>query len=567
MCTPSRPFFQRLWLLLAFPYFYLGLGSTCLDINANVIHVSVSMLPSVDTPDKDGGVVHLVNNMSIIVIVSASTKWNTHRIIKTLQSAAEQLSLWFHCLYAAEIIHDTAGIEIYEAMVLISDWYRTFSNELWRAMYCIYGPDLTPPQRPESVTILVPKFHLPAHIVACQEEFSFAFEVEVGETDGEAPECTWVIFNHVAASTKEMGPGSRQDTLDDHWSDHNWCKNTNIRQYVSSLDYGEILIAPLAKLLLHRIKDTMPHREENRITFELLSEMVVSSGDDALTMASVWLRLNEEGCDAEWGALSGMLISANKMIADGILAKQAQSDLQKDATSLGVHSMDIQRVKVLDWTSCLQREIESWMEVQRVYMPEVIAIRDARDHLAGRDCVVAWNIDLLLPSRLLADHKIVCDKRLLDYEWELRKAQATEALAIVRHKIILETYIMNHKEVYGHGQKTGTASNKLLDACCTEKAWGIAISYHVLKKEDAIPITGLKPKKKRETGKETSGESRAQQLSWIWLTLGAMDSSTPEGLQDGLNGANRAPECRDGKRRVACFERKWREFYGLMIIT
>lgn len=44
----------------------------------------------------------------------------------------------------------------------------------------------------------------------------------------------------------------------------------------------------------------------------------------ALTMASVQLRLNEEGCDAEWGASSGTLILANKMIADGILAKQAQ---------------------------------------------------------------------------------------------------------------------------------------------------------------------------------------------------------------------------------------------------
>ncbi len=47
-------------------------------------------------PDKDSGVVHLVNSMSVIVIVSASTKWNTHRINKTLQSVAERLSLWFY---------------------------------------------------------------------------------------------------------------------------------------------------------------------------------------------------------------------------------------------------------------------------------------------------------------------------------------------------------------------------------------------------------------------------------------------------------------------------------------
>ncbi|PBK89380.1 hypothetical protein ARMGADRAFT_898734, partial [Armillaria gallica] len=110
-----------------------------------------------------------------------------------------------------------------------------WGKNLWKRIG-IYRLDLTPPQRPESVIILVPKFHLLAHIVACQEEFSFAFEVEVGETDGEAPEHTWAISNHVAASMKEMGPGSRQDTLDDHWSDHNWHKNMNLRQSVSSLD-------------------------------------------------------------------------------------------------------------------------------------------------------------------------------------------------------------------------------------------------------------------------------------------------------------------------------------------
>ncbi len=117
-----------------------------------------------------------------------------------------------------------------------------WGKNLWKHIG-IYGLDLTPPQRPESVIILVPKFHLPAHIVACQEEFSFAFDVEVGETDGEAPECTWAISNHVAASMKEMGPGSHQDMLDDHWSNHNWRKNTNLCQSVLSLNYREILMS------------------------------------------------------------------------------------------------------------------------------------------------------------------------------------------------------------------------------------------------------------------------------------------------------------------------------------
>lgn len=71
---------------------------------------------------------------------------------------------------------------------------------------------------------LIPKFHLPAHVLACQTTFSFNFNQHVGRTDGEAPECGWSNINPVATSTREMGPGSRRDTLDDHFGDWNWKK-------------------------------------------------------------------------------------------------------------------------------------------------------------------------------------------------------------------------------------------------------------------------------------------------------------------------------------------------------
>ncbi len=94
--------------------------------------------------------------------------------------------------------------------------------------------------------------------------------------------------------------------------------------------------------------------------------------------------------------------------------------------------------------------------------PRFSGIRDQQDQTEGSDCLMAWNIDLLLPSKLLAEHKVSCDNRLLNYEWELRLAQVSEALATVRRKILLETYVFNHKEVYTQGQKAGTASNTLL---------------------------------------------------------------------------------------------------------
>ena len=67
------------------------------------------------------------------------------------------------------------------------------------------------------VTYLVPKFHLPAHVAQCQIDYSFNLVPGVGRTNGEAPEWGWAATNGVAMSTKEMGPGSCCDTLDDHF--------------------------------------------------------------------------------------------------------------------------------------------------------------------------------------------------------------------------------------------------------------------------------------------------------------------------------------------------------------
>ena len=71
---------------------------------------------------------------------------------------------------------------------------------------------------------VVPKFHLPAHIPSCQTRFAFMFTQGAGLGDGEAPERGWADSNPLGPSTREMGPGSRRDTLDYHWGDYNWTK-------------------------------------------------------------------------------------------------------------------------------------------------------------------------------------------------------------------------------------------------------------------------------------------------------------------------------------------------------
>ncbi|KAJ7627172.1 hypothetical protein FB45DRAFT_749912, partial [Roridomyces roridus] len=49
------------------------------------------------------------------------------------------------------------------------------------------------------ISFLVPKFHLPAHIEACNLLFSFNLTPWVGQTDGEAPERNWANTNKIEA--------------------------------------------------------------------------------------------------------------------------------------------------------------------------------------------------------------------------------------------------------------------------------------------------------------------------------------------------------------------------------
>jgi hypothetical protein len=92
---------------------------------------------------------------------------------------------------------------------------------LWNRLSAYHDPVLTIDGTEKTFIFLVPKFHLPAHIEACNLKYSFNLTPDVGQTDGEAPERGWANANPLARSTKEMGPGSRRDTLDDHFNDWN----------------------------------------------------------------------------------------------------------------------------------------------------------------------------------------------------------------------------------------------------------------------------------------------------------------------------------------------------------
>ena len=76
----------------------------------------------------------------------------------------------------------------------------------------------------EHLTFVIPKLHIKGHKYDCQMTYSLNLTSGSGRSDGEGIKRPWAHLGPIATSTREMGPGSHHDTLDDHLRHWNWKK-------------------------------------------------------------------------------------------------------------------------------------------------------------------------------------------------------------------------------------------------------------------------------------------------------------------------------------------------------
>jgi hypothetical protein len=118
-------------------------------------------------------------------------------------------------------------VELFISYNIVCQWHKNIWDRLSH-----YEPQLVERGFKRGYVWLIPKFHLPARIEACNILYSFNLTPFVGQTDGEAPERGWANTNPLANSTKEMGPGARRDALDDHFNDWNHKKILGLGKYL-----------------------------------------------------------------------------------------------------------------------------------------------------------------------------------------------------------------------------------------------------------------------------------------------------------------------------------------------
>ena len=79
----------------------------------------------------------------------------------------------------------------------------------------------------------IPMYHFRAHKEKGHNKYSLHLLEGVGRSCCEGIERNWPKHEETAASTREMGPGSRHDTLEDHFQYANWRVYTSIGELFS----------------------------------------------------------------------------------------------------------------------------------------------------------------------------------------------------------------------------------------------------------------------------------------------------------------------------------------------
>ncbi|KAG1896094.1 uncharacterized protein F5891DRAFT_983786 [Suillus fuscotomentosus] len=212
-------------------------------------------------------------------------------------------------------------------------------------------------------------------------------------------------------------------------------------------------------------------------------------------------------------------ISPLVLISSGMELEDQQRRVEFEARTIGQHATDVQKLKILQHINALRRRISTWSRVQLLYMPYVSCLCSLND-IASEDKV--HKIQLFLPSSLPSSFP--CDNCLLRFEWDLRQAQANDALDDLRTVINMTYHLYKYKNTFVQAKYTAARDALIMLASKLGKNndWQ-RILKPLDRAKDVVPLNHDKGK--------TVGQ---QNISWIWKTPG-VSNNQEEGLQDSLH--------------------------------
>ncbi|KAJ7874256.1 hypothetical protein B0H13DRAFT_2348668 [Mycena leptocephala] len=324
---------------------------------------------------------------------------------------------------------------------------------------------------PEGIRVIfkVPKFHLPPHVKECHGPYSFNYTKGVGRTDGEGVERNWSWLNWAARFITVMGPGSREDTIDDLCGFSNWKKtvdlgNSLLRKLVLALPQA-MMHSRVFHAFTEGLRDghekelqdwekTVRAWEENPLEFTGANPYDYPEVEGE-TMADVLKRVSEEehGKVAKDSA-AALLVRPESFLMAGIEIEEAQAAValeakRKTRTTIQATALQRQRTILLGKVSALR-------DVQGTYMPGLRQwVAQQSPAIPAPNNAKPETIKIHLPSALLASERsAICVAGLVELEDALRGAQARAALRDLRSGLRTRTFAHRFKRQHMGGRES-----------------------------------------------------------------------------------------------------------------
>ncbi len=85
-------------------------------------------------------------------------------------------------------------------------------------------------------------------------------------------------INALTASTREMGPGNKHETLNDHWASWNWQKVRKLGTHFNIIYTFQCTDVKLGVFLLQKLKDVIGNHAQQQVQFLELLDTCSESG-------------------------------------------------------------------------------------------------------------------------------------------------------------------------------------------------------------------------------------------------------------------------------------------------
>ncbi|EMD31060.1 hypothetical protein CERSUDRAFT_60542 [Gelatoporia subvermispora B] len=422
----------------------------------------------------------------------------------------------------------------------------------------------------------IPKAHIEGHGATCRTRYSFNFRPYVGRTHGETIEQEWAHIGPLMTSTREMGPGARHSTLDDHWGWWNWQKFVSLgKRLIKDLKEADRMSSK-QRAFASQFTASFPQDVIKKWSSMIANWLIdhrkpdpFAEPEGALSLAKVRLEIaKEEAKEAvregdqihdkmgpsafvRWGLDLEERQYVPNLFSDDALLTNLRRVLQKKLGSSSRSSA--QEVSLQERRSIFMRHIRAWYLVHALYMPSSIPTGSPEATFLSPTAesethavVPIEDLKLWLPSRLdVSARSSFCLNGTADKEKRLRRAQLEDALIELRRlRRVYGSLLRKFKvQIAGTGRKATTRSQTSL------RAFNSKIGLTIARYRDArIALLALDPsgewqeqfKELRDEDnrgpnrKEDEHSEGRRQPSWIWTVYAANADISTEDEDDQL---------------------------------